>query len=86
MEVYTGLRGIGKIHTRTVFLLVLNTKKGEWGLGRGEEMNRSGYGYKRVGQGTFVMELFCILTMVAVTHIYTYDKVARNSTHTHKCM
>lgn len=34
MEVYTGLRGIGKIHTRTVFLLVLNTKKGEWTYGK----------------------------------------------------
>lgn len=35
-------------------------------------------GYKRVEQGMIIMELLCILIVVVVTQIYSYDKTAKN--------
>ena len=45
---------------------------------------RRGWRSKRVAQEIQVMELFCILTMVVTTWIYTCDKVVwHKTTHTH---
>lgn len=50
------------------------------GLERGGGREEGSSGYNRVAQGGggvfLVMEQFCILTVVVVISIYTYDKIA----------
>lgn len=39
----------------------------------GQEQEVGSYGYKMVAWRILVMELFCILTVVAATQIYAWD-------------